>query len=143
MNAECKPVDHSPQCSCLLGYSGNPWVQCVKGSSCSRESRLVYPRATILLLSPCAELPLFHSLEPPPTPPPPPPTPRPECLQDDDCPDDKACFDRKCQNPCLVRSPCGVNALCSVEYHSPVCTCLPGYQGNPILQCIKGISAYW
>lgn len=74
----------------------------------------------------------------PPTSPPTPITPRPECRRDDECPDDKACFDSTCQDPCAVRSPCGVNAQCKTQNHLPVCTCLPGYRGNPILQCVKG-----
>ena len=83
---------------------------------------------------------LFNSstyLVPPPTLSPP-TTPRPECRVDDDCPNDKACFDNFCKNPCIVRTPCGVNADCRPVDHLPVCTCLPGYQGNPTLQCTRG-----
>lgn len=65
-------------------------------------------------------------------------TQRPECRRDDECSDDKACFDHRCQNPCIVRQPCGINAECRARDHSPFCTCLPGYRGNPLLQCTKG-----
>lgn len=28
-NAECKVVNHAVTCSCKIGYTGNPFVQCV------------------------------------------------------------------------------------------------------------------
>ena len=70
----------------------------------------------------------------------PPPTPRPECRTDDECPYHRACFDHKCQDPCEVRSPCGVNTECHTQTHVPICTCIAGYMGNPLVQCIKRMS---
>jgi hypothetical protein len=58
---------------------------------------------------------------------------RPECTLDAECPSNLACRDERCQNPCS--NVCGVNAICSVLNHSPSCTCIPGYEGDPFSQC--------
>lgn len=29
MNANCQVVHHNPVCTCLTGFSGNPYVQCI------------------------------------------------------------------------------------------------------------------
>lgn len=58
---------------------------------------------------------------------------RPECIQNSDCAYDKACFNTKCISPCA--GACDLNAECKVINHLPVCTCLPGFTGNPLLSC--------
>jgi hypothetical protein len=58
---------------------------------------------------------------------------RPECTMNNDCPREKACMNTKCINPCV--GTCGINAECNVVNHSPVCTCLNGYEGNPFEMC--------
>lgn len=58
---------------------------------------------------------------------------RPECVLNSDCSMTKACVNNKCKNPCP--GVCGVNAQCQVVNHSPSCTCLPGYIGNPLSSC--------
>lgn len=58
----------------------------------------------------------------------------PECIINQDCPRDKACFAQKCQDPC--RDVCGLNAICQVVNHNAVCSCPPGYYGEPKQQCI-------
>lgn len=58
---------------------------------------------------------------------------RPECVMNNDCPMSRACINTKCQDPCP--GACGVNAQCHVVNHSPICTCLPGYQGRPFESC--------
>ncbi|MPC50470.1 hypothetical protein E2C01_044299 [Portunus trituberculatus] len=37
----------------------------------------------------------------------------------------------KCQDPCN----CGENAFCNVIEHRPICTCQPGYEGDPEIAC--------
>lgn len=44
-----------------------------------------------------------------------------------------ACVNQKCGNPCP--GPCGLNAVCKVIKHSAICTCQPGYQGDPFSRC--------
>jgi len=58
----------------------------------------------------------------------------PECIINQDCSRDKACFAQKCQDPC--RDVCGLNAICQVVNHNAICSCPPGYYGEPKQQCI-------
>ena len=55
----------------------------------------------------------------------------PGCARNDDCPNGEACINRQCMDPC----DCGTNAQCFVQDHRPVCTCPPGYIGNPLIAC--------
>uniref|UniRef100_A0A8D8VWK9 Neurogenic locus notch homolog protein 4 n=1 Tax=Cacopsylla melanoneura TaxID=428564 RepID=A0A8D8VWK9_9HEMI len=59
-----------------------------------------------------------------------------KCKQDSDCEPGKSCRgDGVCRNPCLSTGVCGVNAQCRVLQRHAVCSCPPGYQGNPRVQC--------
>ena len=58
---------------------------------------------------------------------------KPECVVNSDCPRDKACRDYHCYDPCA--GLCGQNAQCEVRNHSPLCSCLPGYVGNALIEC--------
>lgn len=62
-----------------------------------------------------------------------PPSCRPECVVSTECPIDKACINLKCVNPCP--GTCGISTKCDVKMHSPICTCLPGYTGDPFTRC--------
>lgn len=59
----------------------------------------------------------------------------PGCDVDDDCPLHKSCMNRKCIDPCIVHDPCGTNAYCRVQTHEPICTCPPGFIGDPRVEC--------
>ena len=50
-----------------------------------------------------------------------------ECLIDPDCHTTKACRNEKCVDPC----DCAENADCSPRNHRGICTCIPGYTGDP------------
>lgn len=54
------------------------------------------------------------------------------CTADSQCPSDRACINGICINPC----DCGPNAECHIKNHKPVCSCIPGYEGNPNLECV-------
>lgn len=58
---------------------------------------------------------------------------RPECVLNTDCNKNLACINNNCKNPC--QSVCGSNAECYVINHSPLCTCLSGFTGNPSSHC--------
>ena len=58
---------------------------------------------------------------------------KPECVINSDCPSDKACRNYHCYDPCP--GLCGQNAQCEVRNHSPLCSCLPGYIGNALIEC--------
>lgn len=62
-----------------------------------------------------------------------PPGCRPECVASSECPSQLACINQKCENPCP--SPCGIATKCIVVNHSPICTCMPGYSGDPFTRC--------
>jgi hypothetical protein len=40
----------------------------------------------------------------------------------------------KCKDPCP--GLCGENSICRVISHSPMCYCIQGYIGNPMVQCV-------
>jgi hypothetical protein len=58
---------------------------------------------------------------------------RPECVLSQDCPRTKACVRQKCVDPCP--GTCGQNARCDVVNHIPMCSCTPGFSGNPFIEC--------
>lgn len=58
---------------------------------------------------------------------------RPECTLNSDCPSNQACIGLKCQDPCP--GTCAQNAQCYTINHSPTCTCLERYTGNPFISC--------
>lgn len=61
---------------------------------------------------------------------------RPECVMNSDCPKTKSCVNQKCVDPCGA-GVCSSNAECFVANHSPYCTCLVGYTGNPSIGCYE------
>lgn len=63
-----------------------------------------------------------------------PPNCRPECTINPECSNKRACINQKCKDPCP--GSCGSNAVCSVVNHNALCTCLPGYIGDPFQACI-------
>lgn len=58
---------------------------------------------------------------------------RPECVMNSECPKNRACINNKCKDPCP--GTCGINAECYVINHSPSCSCIAGYTGNPLQTC--------
>lgn len=60
---------------------------------------------------------------------------RPECMTNSECSMNKACINTKCQDPCP--GICGNNALCNVVNHSPACSCVQGFRGNPYDSCTR------
>lgn len=133
-NAQCRVVSHTPNCICLPGYTGDPFVNCIES------------KYTPEILSPCTPSPCgsnaickeknnigscvcspgyfgnpYEGC-------------RPECSVNTDCPSDKVCQQNKCQDPCP--GTCGSNAECHTINHSPMCSCLRGYTGNPFQNCI-------
>lgn len=62
---------------------------------------------------------------------------RPECVTNSDCPRNKACVNKKCKDPCP--GVCGINAECYVVNHSPSCSCISGFTGDPLSACHEPI----
>lgn len=63
-----------------------------------------------------------------------PPNCRPECVVSSECAQNRACINEKCVDPC--QSACGQYARCQVINHNPICSCSPGYTGDPIVRCV-------
>ena len=58
---------------------------------------------------------------------------RAECLDSSECRGHLACKNQRCVDPC--QGVCGTNSNCDTRNHIPVCTCPPGYTGNPFQSC--------
>ncbi|KAI4480699.1 hypothetical protein M0802_014155, partial [Mischocyttarus mexicanus] len=130
-NAECAVVNHQPFCTCRSGYTGDPFSFCnldtfmEEKNVCSPSPCGPNSQCKDISGQPvCSCLPTYVGN---------PPGCRPECVVSSDCPSQLACKDHKCINPCP--SPCGLNTKCIVVNHSPICSCAPGYSGNPFTVC--------
>lgn len=152
LNAECRVVSHTPNCICVAGFTGDPFRQCYPPRKClgkppfsnhsSRWFFLELPEETLRPCSPspcganaecreqngagacvCLQDYIGNPYE----------GCRPECVLNSDCPYNKACLRSKCTDPCP--GTCGQNANCQVVNHLPMCTCLPGYTGDPFRFC--------
>lgn len=62
-----------------------------------------------------------------------PPNCRPECTINAECSGHLTCINSKCRDPCP--GSCGLNTRCNTINHTPMCSCLEGYTGNPFLAC--------
>lgn len=70
-----------------------------------------------------------------------PPNCKPECMVNSECKPHRACINQKCVNPCHSK-PCGQNTECKAINHSPICSCQPGYSGNPFTICNPVLRKY-
>jgi len=59
-----------------------------------------------------------------------------ECADSNDCAPNKACIDSRCVDPCSLPNVCGQYADCLPVNHVGVCSCQPGFTGNPHLGCV-------
>lgn len=46
-NAECRVINHSPQCNCMIGYVGNPLTGCHKEEPLPPPSKIALPKQPI------------------------------------------------------------------------------------------------
>lgn len=155
LNAVCEVVNHSPICSCQTGHTGDPFSRCYplprKLSWTGSDFSLTNVRQ--ISAPPPEPQPVLNPCEPSPCGPysicqdinnfpscaclqnyiGSPPNCRPECTINAECPSNLACMKEKCRDPCP--GSCGSNARCSVINHTPICTCLEGYSGDPFSFC--------
>ncbi|CAH0390731.1 unnamed protein product [Bemisia tabaci] len=130
-NAECRVQNHAPVCSCVEGYSGDPFSQCspimVIEEPSGRDPCTPSPCGANAdcFDGNCKCRPSYYG------------DPysgcRPECTLNSECPSNKACTNQRCVNPCL--GICGQDARCDVINHAPSCSCPPGLTGNPLAAC--------
>lgn len=133
-SARCQTVNHSPICSCAPGYSGNPFTECVrqndepiapKGLPCDPSPCGPYSQCRVVgTQAACSCLPNYIGRAP---------NCRPECTTDSECSSNLACRNERCVDPCP--GACGINAICQPVNHNPMCTCVPGYEGDGIKNC--------
>lgn len=154
VNTECTTINHKSICTCMGGFTGDPFAGCSPISKNSVDC--IHNSITLLCIiftaqkidvtaSPCSRSPcganaickerngagsctcLPQYFGDPYT------GCRPECVTNADCLRDKACANNKCVDPCP--GLCGLNAECKVSNHNPSCICVPGYTGNPSTGC--------
>lgn len=158
-NADCQVVSHLASCTCRPGFTGDPFRSCFPTPPQSkirfRSGSLFGDIFTYLILqlylvvqaepqnpcvpSPCGPnsqcrqvngqavcscLPEYSGS---------PPNCRPECVSSSECSQEKACINQKCKDPCP--GVCGTNAKCRTINHSPICSCIAGYTGDPFSRC--------
>jgi hypothetical protein len=134
-NAKCRVVNHYPICNCQEGYTGNPTIRC---SEIERDKEIP-PQLDPCNPSPCGsnaeckKVGEYHACSCLPNMKGVPPNCRPECIINTECPYNQACVRNKCQDPCL--GSCGINSECHVINHSPICSCVKGYVGDPFRIC--------
>merc|ERR1712227_84341 len=56
-----------------------------------------------------------------------------DCEYDSECPASLACFNYNCKDPCI--GTCGQNTNCEVRNHRPICSCVEGFRGDPLVAC--------
>jgi hypothetical protein len=154
INAICQTLNHNPSCTCIEGFTGDPLSSChiippkprkqlfskkKKQMFFKKYFSLVYEPSNPCIPSPCGpnsqckEINMHAVCSCKPNYIGMPPSCRPECVTSSECPQDKACVREKCIDPCP--GTCGLNARCKVLNHNPICTCSPGYTGDPFIQC--------
>ena len=158
-NAVCHSDNHSSQCVCSPGFSGDPYkaceaVQCIYNEDCAStlicsNNKCVNPckrnnpcgLAQICdvidhrILCTCENgfvMSLDNHCENK-------LGKELSCSLDIDCADETACMTGKCTDMC-DDDPCGINAICRMKHKGGdamvTCTCDNGYVGNPFEECI-------
>lgn len=92
-------------CKCRTGYTGNPYIECKEKVQTTTSTPGSSEESGA--------------------------SPDLPCQSYDDCPNDRACIKNTCQDPCQVNSICGPNTHCETQYHTPLCQCNEGYEGDP------------
>lgn len=133
-NTQCAVRLHSPMCSCIDGYTGDPFTSChptpqyveptdpCNPTPCGPNARCKVSRNGAAACV-CEEDYFGNPYE----------SCRPECVINNDCSYNKACLRNKCADPCP--GVCGATATCQVINHVPSCSCATGYTGNPYAYC--------
>lgn len=140
INAVCQVVNHGPVCVCPEGFTGDAFKSCSRQQQIPPNQYLPVPRNPCepspcgpnsrCLIShegnaACSCLPGFKGS---------PPVCQPECIVSSECPLQQACINQRCADPCP--GTCGNSARCKVLNHNPICSCDPGYEGDPFVSCV-------
>lgn len=162
--ASCHVINHSPVCSCDVGYTGDPFSKCVpipeRKEHLSSQSHVAYngklfitvtnvifsflaPKDVIYvnpcIPSPCGPNSMCQAIGT---------SPSCSCLATfigsppncrPECSINAECSSQLACITSKCRDPCpgscGINTRCSVINHTPNCVCLEGYTGDPFSSC--------
>lgn len=156
LSTQCQVIKHSPICSCLNGYTGDPFTRCftiprknsflvyISNASISSEFSAIKDEPIEVVSNPCVPSPCGAYSECRDIGGQPsctcsrnyigsPPNCRPECVVNSECSSNQACIRQKCSDPCL--GACGSGSICNVINHTPICSCDNGFTGNPFEFC--------
>ncbi|KAK8736643.1 hypothetical protein OTU49_017434, partial [Cherax quadricarinatus] len=122
IQSQCRVINHNPVCSCIVGYTGDPFTRCTLA-----PVTIPFPPAPPTTLPPLPgtrppheETPIVPvNGEPGTTPTPVVVMPQPPARPFDPCSPD----------------PCGSNTICRISVNTYTCECRPGYFGNPDVGC--------
>lgn len=133
-NAQCQVINHLSTCSCVTGFTGDPFRYCTPAPQSSEPTirdpcspSPCGPNSQCRVVNGQSVCSCFAEYIGSP------PSCRPECTSSSDCSRDRACVNRKCANPCP--NPCGKNTECAVINHNPICSCKNGFTGDPFTMC--------
>jgi hypothetical protein len=115
LNAVCQVVNHLPSCSCISGYSGDPYRQC----NFKQNERKILSMANSFHTTNNS----FHSLHIHLS-----QNPKPHNYHNHFS--HQSALIPEYVNPCQP-SPCGPNSQCKEVNNQAVCSCLPSYIGSP------------
>lgn len=156
-NALCRANNHNPICSCVDGYTGDPFTRCYPQPSKPFNGNSIIFSNIKPMTHYLAPMPPRNDPKDPCYPSPcgpysqcrdsngspscscvanyigSPPNCRPECISHSECSSNRACINEKCRDPCP--GSCGNNARCEVINHIPICTCSDEYTGDPFTSC--------
>lgn len=132
INAECRVINHNPICSCLGGFTGDPFVRCTP-SPISQPTpppvvrppitsvTTITPKPPIAGTTPTIQDPTIipTAVEPE--------SALPPIVEFPEAPAPPT-------NPC-VPDPCGSNSYCRQNGDRHMCECREGYFGNPEIGC--------
>lgn len=159
INAQCHVLNHLPVCTCMEGFTGDPFTQCSIIPPGKRKTMHYEPFCQKLVITTIKTIGFICAVTEPPSIDPCALSPcganaicdngecrclpeyignpyeacRPECILNSECARDKTCLKNKCKDPCP--GICGQNAQCDVVNHIPVCSCPSGYVGDPFVSC--------
>ena len=148
INAKCRTINHIPECYCPGELVGDPYFICrpKPGEDEANEADSPPQSGNTTAADPCNPSPCgdygqckfsgkvlvcvckagYYGSPPDCTP--------KTCKSKDECPVDQACIQGTCSDPCIT-GVCGKNAKCRVVNRSPVCSCAPGFFGDPFDEC--------
>lgn len=155
--ATCTTLNHTVECSCGPGHTGDPTLlcqslHCTSNKECPTD-QTCYRGACIdpcILAPKCRDGPSCLAQDhtcicaPPLVGDPYIKCSKPlthECVTDMECDEGHGCVGKECKDLCSYMHPCGVGAVCRVvdtsQLRTVVCECPPGYIKNDHHECIK------